>query len=208
MVRPLESARRGSGDLPWQHSGGEHISHRQGRTFDIVGSEPRRSASKCSLKLFALHPGDASAENRALLKAAPENDDRLHRDLDAATPEPVLEIACAGAHLTGEAEVFVAVVRVLAPADREDSSLHRQHARQVLAVEQEDTGRSDEQMIDVPRPVSMSLSRAQPSRTSGRSALAVAFSPWAPCRHRSMWCGGESTRTAATAKAAPTPAPQ
>ncbi len=97
------------------------------RVRDLVGSEPRRSAAKGSLKFITVHQATLRLQPSAARSA--ENHDRLNRGVDAATLKPLLEIACAGAHLTGETEVLVAVVRVLAPADREDAGLRRRAPR-------------------------------------------------------------------------------
>src|SRR4051794_37207819 len=102
--------------------------------------------------MFAADPRDVAALNRSLIEAGPENDHRLDPCAKAAGEKLLRHGGSGPANAPHKTIVLISIIRGFRPSDREDAAFDGDVSAEVLGLEQEDSRRADEDVVEVSAP--------------------------------------------------------
>jgi len=121
-----------------------------GCVADAVRRKRGRSCEQDGGQVPAVDPRDAVALDRALLEHSPQHDGGLDPDaVDALRSQLGGQFGCATPHARRELRIVIAVRGVLTPSHREDAAVDSHRAVELLCLQQKDSGRADEDVIEI-----------------------------------------------------------
>jgi len=130
--------------------GRPHIRYAGGDADNAVRSHLERLLFKPANETIPVHEDDFVSNDQLRLEVVPENDDGLNPSNAGLLHDVFLEAYRASAHPARQMREVIGVIVVVAHLDVNGVPVDRRFTGEPLAVKQEDAGRRDDDVVDVP----------------------------------------------------------